>query len=59
MARARVLKSGAAAHDFTGEERAQGGRARAEKMRERREAAQAVADERLQGVLAEGEAGTR
>jgi hypothetical protein len=48
-----MLKSGAGAHDFTPEERAKGGRARAEKMRERREAAQAFADERLQAVLAE------
>jgi hypothetical protein len=31
MARARKLKSGAKAHDFTQEERAKGGRARAEK----------------------------
>ena len=41
MARARMLKSGADAHDFTRAERAKGGRARAEKMRERREGAQA------------------
>jgi hypothetical protein len=52
MARARVLKSGADAHDFTREDRAKGGRARAEKLRERREAAQAFADEQLQAVLA-------
>jgi hypothetical protein len=53
MARARMLKSGVDAHDFTPEERAKGGRARAEKLRERREAAQAFADEQLQAVLAE------
>jgi hypothetical protein len=53
MARARKLKSGADAHDFTREERAKGGRARAEKLREGREAAQAFADEQLQAVLAE------
>jgi hypothetical protein len=52
MARARMLKSGADAHDFTPEERAKGGRARAEKLRERREAAQAFADGELQAVLA-------
>jgi hypothetical protein len=52
MARARTLKSGADAHDFTREERAKGGRARAEKLREGREAAQAFADEQLQAVLA-------
>jgi len=33
-----MLKSGAGAHAFTPEERAKGGRARAEKLRERREA---------------------
>lgn len=48
-----MLKSGAYAHDFTREERAKGGRARAEKVRERREAAQAFADEKLQAVLGE------
>jgi hypothetical protein len=49
MARARKLKSGAKAHDFTHEERAKGGRARAEKLRERREAA----EEKLEGVVDE------
>jgi hypothetical protein len=48
-----MLKSGADAHDFTREERAKGGRARAEKVRERREGAQAFADEKLQAVLGE------
>ena len=48
-----MLKSGAGAHDFTPEERAKGGRARAENLRERREVAQAFADEQLQAVLAE------
>jgi hypothetical protein len=48
-----MLKSGADAHEFTGDERAKGGRVRAEKMRERREAAQAFADEELQAVLGE------
>lgn len=52
MARARRLKSGTDAHDFTPEERAKGGRARAEKLRARREAAQAFADGELQAVLA-------
>jgi hypothetical protein len=52
VARARKLKSGADAHEFTGHERAKGGRVRAEKMRERREAAQAFADEYLQAVVA-------
>jgi hypothetical protein len=52
MARARKLKSGADIHEFTDDERAKGGRARAEKMRERREAAQAFAEEHLQAVLA-------
>jgi hypothetical protein len=47
-----MLKSGAGVHDFTREERAKGGRARAEKLHERREAAQAFADEQLQAVLA-------
>jgi hypothetical protein len=49
MARARTLKSGAQAHDFTQEERAKGGRARTEKQRERREAA----EEKLGGVVDE------
>jgi hypothetical protein len=47
-----MLKSGAGAHDFTPEERAKDGRARAQNVRERREAAQAFADEKLQTVLA-------
>ena len=48
-----MLESGADAHDFTREERAKGGRARARKLRERREAVQAFADEQLHSVLAE------
>lgn len=34
---ARLLKNGAAAHEFTAEDRAKGGRARAEKIRKRKE----------------------
>jgi hypothetical protein len=36
-AQVRLLKNGAAAHEFTHEDRAKGGRARAEKMRRRKE----------------------
>jgi hypothetical protein len=49
MARARKLKSGGKAHDFTQEERAKGGRARADKLQKRREAA----EEKLEGVVDE------
>src|SRR5215212_936698 len=43
----RKLKSGAAAHAFTTEDAAKGGRARAENLQERRRAAEQAAGERL------------
>jgi hypothetical protein len=43
----RKLKSGADAHEFTQEDAAKGGRARAENFQERRQAAEQAADEQL------------
>ena len=43
----RKLKSGADAHEFTTEDAAKGGRARAVNFQERRQAAEQAADERL------------
>ena len=48
----RKLKSGADAHEFTIEDAAKGGRARAESFQERRQAAEQAADERLVSGLA-------
>ena len=48
----RKLKSGADAHEFTREDAAKGGRARAESFQERRQAAEQAADERLVSGLA-------
>jgi hypothetical protein len=43
----RKLKSGADAHEFTQQHAAKGGRARAENLQERRQAAEKAADEQL------------
>jgi hypothetical protein len=43
----RKLKSGADAHEFTQQDAAKGGRARAENLQERRQAAEKAADEQL------------
>jgi hypothetical protein len=48
----RKLKSGADAHEFTTEDAAKGGRARAESFQERRHAAEQAADEQLVSGLA-------
>jgi len=48
----RKLKSGADAHEFTTEDAAKGGRARAVNFQERRQAAEQAADERLVSGLA-------
>jgi len=47
----RKLKSGADAHEFTQEDAAKGGRARAENFQERRQAAEQAAGEQLVGGL--------
>jgi hypothetical protein len=48
----RLLKNGAPAHAFTPEDRARGGRARAEKMRRRKELRQQVELEALEDLTA-------